>query len=319
VMSALAVGAVDTVLRTAAGFDQAHRPGGWGSARAARTDTAVAGAFVNLLLYDAFATVALRALHLLPEQTSVYSATLKYLLPRVLIETMYELSTVLGSGIYAREGSLGIFQKHLRDVPVLSLGHAGTVACQATVIPQLPWLARRSWGAQEPAPAALFRLRDPLPPLRTERLDLACGRDSVSAELLAGVPREAAGRDDVLAALRELVALLADQFRELRDQVIELEGRPAARDVAGFALVDRYALLLAGASVLGVWRHAGDGDDPFLADPSWAAAALHKVARRLTPKVPALPPGCEARIRQEVRIRYSARHSYDLWNTPVSG
>ncbi|MQS14901.1 acyl-CoA dehydrogenase [Streptomyces kaniharaensis] len=321
VMSALAVGAVDTVLRTAAGFDQSHRPNGWGAARAsaARTDTAVAGAFVNVLLYDSFAAVALRALHLLPEQTSVYSAALKYLMPRVLIETMYELSTVLGSGIYAREGSLGIFQKHLRDVPVLSLGHAGTVACQATVIPQLPWLARRSWFAEEPAPAGLFRLRDPLPPLRTERLSLACDRDSVSAELLAGVAEEAAGRGRVLAVLRELVALLAEQFRELREQVLELEEHPAAREVAGFALVDRYALLLAGASVLGVWRHAQGGDDPFLADPSWAAAALHKVARRLTPKVPALPPECEARILQEVRIRFSARHSYDLWNTPVSG
>ncbi|MDX6765085.1 acyl-CoA dehydrogenase, partial [Streptomyces sp. F8] len=113
------------------------------------------------------------------------SAALKYLLPRVLTETMYDLSIVLGSGFYTREGTLGIFQKHVRDVPVLSLGHAGTVACQATVIPQMPRLARSSWFVEDEAPAGLFRLHGDLPPLRTEQLSLACGRDSLSATMLA--------------------------------------------------------------------------------------------------------------------------------------
>lgn len=319
VISAMAVAAVDTSLRTAVDFAYRHPS----RTDSARTDAAVTGAFVNLLLYDSLALASTRALHLLPAETSVYSASLKYLLPRVLTETMYDLSIVLGAGIYTRDGTLGIFGKHVRDVPVLSLGHAGSAACQATVIPQLHRLARRSWFTEDAAPAALFRpgaSGTGLPPLRTERLSLACGRDSLSATLLdvaASVP----GRGRVERALRALAGQLVEEFRDLRHRVLTLrtEGMAARTSAACFALMDRYALLLAAAAVLGVWRHNQDGADPFLADPSWAAAALHRVARRLGARVDDLPPECMTRIRHEVHLRYSAQRGYDLYNTPVPG
>ncbi|MFI9099293.1 acyl-CoA dehydrogenase [Streptomyces fildesensis] len=322
VIAATALAAVDTSLRTAVRFDHEHRGGGWGGARSdsQRTDAAATGAFVNLLLYDSLALVAMRAIHLLPTQTSVYSAALKYLLPRILTETMYDLSIVLGAGFYTREGTLGIFQKHVRDVPVLSLGHAGSVACQATVIPQLHRLARQSWFVEDDAPAGLFRPRAELPPLRTESLSLACGRDSLSASLLS-VAAAIPGRSPVERALRGLAGQLVEEFRDLRDRVLALE--PADRTTpvgpASFALMDRYALLLAASAVLGVWRHNQDGSDPFLADPAWAAAALHRIARRLGAKVPDLPGECETRLRHEVHVRFSAQRSYDLYNTPIPG
>lgn len=313
VISAMAVAAVDTSLRTAVGFAH-HHPSRTDSVR---TDAAVSGAFVNLLLYDSLALAASRALHLLPAQTSVYSAALKYLLPRVLTETMYDLSIVLGAGIYSPDGALGIFGKHVRDVPVLSLGHAGTVACQATIIPQLHRLARRSWFVEDEAPGTLFRPGDGLPPLRTDRLSLACGRDALSATLLS-VAACVPGRGPAERALRTLAAQLVEELRDLRDRVLALRTGEYA-DAACFALVDRYALLLAAAAVLGVWRHNQDGSDPFLGDASWAAAALHRIARRLGTRPGDLPPECETRIRHEVQLRYSAQRGYDLHNTPVPG
>lgn len=322
VISAMAVGAVDTSLRTAISFDQEHRARGWRTAGndSARTDGAFTGAFVNLLLYDSLAVVATRALHLLPAETSVYSAALKYLLPQVLIATMYDLSVVLGAGIYARGGTLGIFQKHIRDVPVLSLGHAGTVACQATMIPQLPRLAQKSWFREEEAPAALFQPHGALPSLDTARLSLACGRDSLSASLLSAAA-DIPGHGPAEHALRELAQLLTGELRELRDRVSAMtavDGAvPAGADC--FALMDRYALLLSAAAVLGVWRHGQGGGDPFLADASWAAAALHVVARRLGARPADLPPECELRIRHEIQLRHTTRHSFDLYNTPVPG
>ncbi|MFG3282472.1 acyl-CoA dehydrogenase [Streptomyces sp. NPDC048111] len=321
VISALAVGAVDTVLRTAVGFEESARAHAVDGSRGdPDRPGATTGALVNLLLYDALAVVALRALHLLPEQTSVFSAALKYLLPKVLTETMYDLSTVLGSGIYSREGTLGIFQKHVRDVPVLSLGHAGSAACQATIIPQLSRLARSSWFREQPPPAALFRPWGPLPPLSAERLVLASGRDSLIACLPAIGP-EITGDDPCVRALAALAHALTAELRELGDRVRALDdgGRATLPTAAGFALADRYALLLAGAAVLGVWYHARDGGDPFLADAAWAAAALHRVARRLGARVPALPPACEARVRRELWVRFGAQNSYDLYNAPVHG
>ncbi|WP_405832608.1 acyl-CoA dehydrogenase [Streptomyces sp. NBC_00105] len=323
VIAATAVAALDTSLRTAVRFDR-ERSGGWqaggGRGDGGRTGAALTNAFVNLLLYDALAVVATRALHLLPAETSVYSAALKYLLPRVLTETMYDLSIVLGSGLYTREGTLGIFQKHVRDVPVLSLGHAGTVACQATVIPQMPRLARASWFVEDEAPAGLFRLQGDLPPLRTDRLSLACGRDSLSATMLA-VSAGIDGTGPVESALRTLAGQLVEEFRDVRARVLRLEaaGAAATAQPAKFALMDRYALLLAAAAVLGLWDQGRYGPDPFLADPSWAAAALHRIARRLGTRVADLPPECETRIRHEVQLRFSTQISYDLYSTPIPG
>ncbi|MEC4574177.1 acyl-CoA dehydrogenase [Streptomyces virginiae] len=321
VIAATAVAALDTSLRTAVRFDR-ERSGGWqtGGRDGGRTGAALTSAFVNLLLYDALAVVATRALHLLPAETSVYSAALKYLLPRVLTETMYDLSIVLGSGLYTREGTLGIFQKHVRDVPVLSLGHAGTVACQATVIPQMPRLARSSWFVEDEAPAGLFRLHGDLPPLRTERLSLACGRDSLSATMLA-VAAGIDGAGPVERALRTLADGLVGELRDVRRRVLALEAAGAAGSArpARFALMDRYALLLAAAAVLGLWDQARYGPDPFLADPSWAAAALHRIARRLGTRVADLPAECETRIRHEVQLRFSTQISYDLYSTPIPG
>ncbi|MEU9163601.1 acyl-CoA dehydrogenase [Streptomyces sp. NPDC048424] len=322
VIAATAVAALDTSLRTAVRFDR-ERSGGWqsgGRGDGGRTGAALTNAFVNLLLYDALAVVATRALHLLPAETSVYSAALKYLLPRVLTETMYDLSIVLGSGFYTREGTLGIFQKHVRDVPVLSLGHAGTVACQATVIPQMPRLARASWFVEDEAPAGLFRLRGDLPPLRTDRLSLACGRDSLSATMLA-VSAGIDGTGPVESALRTLAGQLVEEFRDVRARVLRLDaaGAAATAQPAKFALMDRYALLLAAAAVLGLWDQGRYGPDPFLADPSWAAAALHRIARRLGTRVADLPGECETRIRHEVQLRFSTQISYDLYSTPIPG
>lgn len=224
VISATAVAALDTSLRTAVRFDR-ENSGGWqGRGIDGRTGAALTNAFVNLLLYDSLAVVATRALHLLPAETSVYSAALKYLLPRVLTETMYDLSIVLGSGFYTREGTLGIFQKHVRDVPVLSLGHAGTVACQATVIPQMPRLARSSWFIEDEAPAGLFRLRGDLPPLRTDRLSLACGRDSLTASMLV-VAAGVEGSGPVERALRTLAGQLVEELRDVRRMGAAAGGR----------------------------------------------------------------------------------------------
>ncbi|GGN45971.1 acyl-CoA dehydrogenase [Streptomyces fuscichromogenes] len=321
-MASLVSAAVDTALRTAVAVDRGQGPGGSGTGPVDPQNTAdtLAGAFVNLLLYDCLAVVATRALHLLPAETSVYSAAVKLLLPRVLNDTMYDLATVLGAHIYTREGPVGVFQKHLRDVPVVSLGHAGTVACQATIIPQLRPLAEASWFTGAPAPAALFRPGAPMPPFRYDRLALACGRDSVNATLLETAAC-LTGTGAAQRALRHLAGQLTAELHELRGRVLALPPLDVTAPVspAWFALTDRYVLVLAAACVLGVWRHNQDGPDPFLADPAWAVAALHRIAGRLGTPACDLPAQCTARIHQEVLARYGDRRSFDLYNMPIPG
>ncbi|WP_441250994.1 acyl-CoA dehydrogenase family protein [Kitasatospora sp. McL0602] len=316
----MALGAADTALRTVVRFAlgrQLYRKSVMEIPHARAT---LSTAFLDLLISDSLSLVGTRAVHLLPDETSVYASAVKYLVPKILTETMYELSIVLGARFYVREGEFGIFQKHVRDLPVLSLGHAGSAACQATIIPQLPRLARRSWFKAEPAPAELFQPRTPLPPIRYDQLALATGRDSLSASLVAAVDDLPSSNPEE-RAVHSLALRLMDELRQLQEAALQLspQDRTALASPSSFSLADRYAVLLAAAAVLGVWREARGGADAFLADPAWAAAALHRLARRLGHQPPPLPAGCETRLHDEVIRRFTEHRSYDLYDTPLAG
>ncbi|MET8542861.1 acyl-CoA dehydrogenase [Kitasatospora sp. NPDC004799] len=321
VLPGMAIGAADTGLRTVVGFALGRRLYRRTVLDLPHARSTLTGAFLDLLVCDSLSLVGTRAVHLLPEETSVTAAVVKYLVPKVLTEVMHDLSIVLGARFYLREGEFGIFQKHLRDLPVLSLGHAGSAACQATVIPQLARLARRAWFTGDAAPAALFETRTDLPGIPFDRLTLAAGRDGLAASLVAacddlpdGTPEE--------HAVRALALGMADELRRLQRDSLALapQDRTALAGPGAFALADRYAVFLAAAAVLGVWRAArADGTDPFLADPSWAAAALHRLARRLGHRPADLPAGCEETVHRELLRRFHERRGYDLHDTPLAG
>ncbi|MEW2620557.1 acyl-CoA dehydrogenase family protein [Streptomyces sp. NPDC048106] len=317
----MAVGTTDTALRTVVRFAlgrQLYRKSVMEIPHARDT---LSGAFTDLLTCDSLSLAATRAVHLLPEQTSVFAAAAKYLVPKVLTDTMHDLSIVLGARFYLRDGEYGIFQKHLRDLPVLSLGHAGSAACQATIIPQLSRLARRSWFADEPAPARLFQPRADLPGLPYDRLTLASGRDALSATLVAAVDR-LPGASPEERAVQRLTLQLVDELRQVQEasRALAPQDRTALAAPAVFALADRYAVLLAAAAAIGVWQQAArDGGDAFLADPAWLAAALHRLARRLGRRPAGLPASVDARMHEEVLRRFRERTSYDLYDTPLAG
>ncbi len=316
----MALGAADTALRTVVGFALGRRLYRKSVMDIPHAKATLGNAFLDLLISDSLSLVGTRAVHLLPDETSVYASAVKYLVPKLLTETMYELSIVLGARFYVREGEFGIFQKHVRDLPVLSLGHAGSAACQATIIPQLPRLARRSWFKTAPAPAELFRPRSPLPPIRYDQLALASGRDSLSASLVAAVDSLPSSTPEE-RAVHSLTLRLMDELRQIQESALQLapQDRTALASPSSFSLADRYAVLLAAASVLGVWQQSRGGADEFLADPSWAAAALHRLARRLGHQPPPLPASCETRVHDEVIRRFRDSHSYDLYDTPLAG
>ncbi|WP_405404630.1 acyl-CoA dehydrogenase [Streptomyces sp. NBC_01104] len=316
----MALGATDTNLRTVVGFALGRQLYRRSAMEIPHARATLSAAFLDLLICDSLSLAATRAVHVLPEETSVYAAAVKYLVPKMLTDAMYDLSIVLGARFYVREGEFGIFQKHVRDLPVLSLGHAGSAACQATIIPQLSRLAKRAWFAGDPAPPTLFRFREDLPPIPFDRLTLASGRDSLSASLVAAVDELPSSTPEERAVHGSALRMM-DELRQIQEQSrgLEPQDRTALASPGSFALADRYAVLLAAASVIGVWQQARDGDDPFLADPAWAAAALQRLGRRLGRPLPDLPESCERRVHEEVLHRFHENRSYDLYNTPLAG
>ncbi len=329
-LPSMALAGVDTALRATGGFAVRARADGRCPLDVRSVKELFCGVFLDLLLSDCVALVATRAVHLLPAQASGYAAVAAYLAHRVLGDAMDDLASVLGGARYAAAGTYGMFQKLYRDVPVPSLGHAGSVGRQATILSRLPLAARDGWLAEPEPPAGLFRLHEDLPPLDLARSALSAAGDPLIGTLLAGselVEREGdfGGHPECAAALRTATRALIGELRSLREQFGRLDpADPAAlADPHAFALADRYALVAAAAACLGVWRAARDAPHPradsFLADPGWPAAALHRVCRLLGLAVPDRPAAVSERILAEVLGRLDAARSFDLYDTPLAG
>lgn len=312
VLPGMAVGVLDSQLRMATHFALARTLYGRPVADLPPARSVLVDAFLDLLICDCLAMVAARALHVLPGQTSVYAAAVKYLVPNLLHEANYALSTLLGARSYLRSGPYAAFQKNTRDLAVAMLAHASSAACQATIIPQLAHLARRSWQRAEAPPAALFRLADPLPELDFGRLALSCmGTDNLSATLLSARADTAATR--ATPGLAQALDHFAGELGRLREDCVSLP--PGERTVVAgpgsFDLVDRYATLLAASACVGVWSH---NPGLFRSGTPWLVAALWRLAGRLG--VAAMgdrgADGFDEPVFAELRRRHDEGLAFDL-------
>ncbi|ORT56558.1 acyl-CoA dehydrogenase [Streptomyces sp. CB03238] len=313
----------DTALRTVMRFAVRRRPDGRSSLDVRHVRSVLTGAFLDLLLSDCLALVATRALHLLPRQMSAYAAAAAYIAPKIVTEAMDEMSAVLGGESFAEDGTYGMFQKQLRDLPVTSLGHAGSAGRQVSILPQLPFFARHAWFADPEPPPALFRPDGGLPPLDLAAPALLGDGDPLAATLVACTDRletmaVSARHQDCLGALRFLVRRLTTELDELRTLFIRITpgDRAALASPRSFSLADRYTLVLAAAACLGVWQEQRDGT--FLADPAWPTATLYRTCGRLGLPLPDRPEESERRVLAEALARLSGRRSYDLYGSALA-
>lgn len=316
VTAGLGLGVLDaglhTVLRFAAGRHLYGRP----VAELPHARASLAGAFTDLLAADCLATVAARSVHLLPGQASAYAAAVKYLVPLLVEEAMHDLSVVLGARFYLREGEHAIFGKHARDLPALSIGHAGSVACQLALLPQLPSLARGATRG-EPAPADVFRPGVPVPALRLDRLRLV---GTAEDPLMACLPGEVAAlrRDGAPESVVRLGDRLLAELDRLREQAGALPPtqRGVLADSSSLRLTETYAVLLAAIACLGVRRH--HGGPSILTEPAWLHAALSRLVSRLDHRPTMLPWACADPLFAELTRRTRSGHGLCLAGEPVA-
>ncbi|MFF2025123.1 acyl-CoA dehydrogenase family protein [Streptomyces sp. NPDC058171] len=311
---AMFTGILDTALRTCLRHLTSRRLYGRPAVDLPEVRSVLAATHADLLLCDAFSTVAARALHVLPGETALYSAAVKYVVSKVLMDAMHRLSTLLGAHFYIREGEHAIFQKLLRDNQLAGFGHAARAACQMSLLPQLPLLARRSWKAAEPPPAELFRLGADLPPLPFDRLQVsAAGRERLSSALAAGLAAEPELRR-IHSTIDQVGGYLVADLRRLAE---ECERLPAAEltvaaSSAAYDRTHRYANVLVAAACLGLWRENQDHRDPFLRDPAWFAAVLHRIPLRPGHPPARLPDDLERLLFDELMDRYESVTSLGL-------
>ncbi|MFF4604069.1 acyl-CoA dehydrogenase [Streptomyces sp. NPDC001339] len=310
----MAVGCADTALRAVITAIQARSPGVRTlTSRYARR--AITSAFADTLVCDCLLLASIRSLHLLPEESSVWTAAAMYLVPRLLRQSTGDLAPVLGPGALQEEGAFGTFRKHLRDLSELPPGPVGAAAALATLAPQLPFLARTSWTASPPPPG-LFSASASLPPLDPGRLDLAAGGDTLMAvlphaeEALGSLPAGDPDAEVLRAQVRSLVA----ELRSFGESCRALPARDltALATPHSYALVERYTLLAAAAAALGVWLF-GDGTG-FWSDRAWLISCLGRIQLRLGLPEPTIGERLGEALLAEVVERCVQGRSLDLYD-----
>ena len=225
--AALSLGAGDTALRLTLDF-ALHRPIYRRNVFAlAYPRRLLVDAFLDLLMCEALAIATARAMHLAPEELSLWSATVKYFVPATIEMTLGNLTVVLGGRSYLREGHWhGLFQKIVRDNAQVNLFDGSPVVNLEVIAQQLRLLSeQRGQPRDEEALALLtrriFDLSQALPPFDADRLSL----EARGGDLLAGV-----GLLRKLALLKERDGAKPDAF--VLDQLIGLIGRVAEMEEA---------------------------------------------------------------------------------------
>ncbi len=312
-LPAMTLGALDTGIRTVLRFGEDRVLRGRPVAAMPLVRSVLAESFVDLLLADCLATTVARAVHLLPEDTNAYASVVKYVASGRAIQAMARLGEVLGAQSYLRGGEYGIFQKMQRDLAPAGFGHAARVACLATVLPQLPRLARRSWPIAQAPQAGLYDPDAELPPVPFERLRIASAADPLMSQLLAAAEALPPGAGP---RLRELTRTFTAELARLRAAALAL--RPAdlavGGDPAALDLTARYTAVLTASTCLNRWLAEQRRPGTFLADPAWVTAALVRLTGDLDGRPRALPPSLAGPIHAELARRYAAGRTFDLFN-----
>jgi len=296
VIPALATGTVDSALRLAVVYlrqRQLYGNTAWDIPHARASVTRVWGA---LIAADALSRASVRALHLHPDECFIASAATKYLVPTLLNDAMNELSVLFGSTFYARSDEFGVFEKWVRDLIVLPIGHAGSMACLSSIVPHLPTWSRRSRGQSVYDPA-LFRTDTITGDLDFSRLGLGAGKaDSMTAplesgEVISAVLTEQPALSDLISRWQGELKAVREVARLLDVAEIGIDASPTALETAR-----RLCRLMAVGALLGTWYEGRTiSTSPFRRSSSAALAAFYRISDFL----PA-DPGGSSRVGMDV-------------------
>ena len=285
--AALSLGAADTALRITVDFAQQRRIYNNTVVNIPYPRQLLLECFLDLLICDCTAVAGARALHVAPEQMSVWSAIVKNFVPVTVESLIQQLSRVLGARFYLREDHCsGMFQKIVRDNAIVSLFDGSTAVNLEMIALQLrrrlretPFASNRE--TAEHSLSTIFNIVEPLPEFVSEKFDLSCpGPDPVFSTLSGINDQLEALPDGVANALKSLVIELQGAVSTLRTEVEAawksnaLGTRPSARL---FRLAQRYSTLFAAASCLHLWMHSRQHLDPFFRDGIWVILSLRRL------------------------------------------
>jgi alkylation response protein AidB-like acyl-CoA dehydrogenase len=283
IVPALSLGAADTALRTTVSFAVARKLYGASIFTIPHTRQTLVDAFVDLLICDCQVVAAARALHVLPEQMTLFSAIVKYYVPTTVEKVLRSLAMVLGARYYLREVHWwGIFQKLVRDNALASLFDGSTAVNLHNIALHLRQQSSRGHETSNGAGRELFNLQCRLPPFSPEKFELTNrGRNDILGGLLS---TRALITDPEISSLIDDLLAEGEHFNQHLRELLANENAAFDKRAESFELAKRYCVFHAAAICVQIWLHNRKFLGDFFAEGRWLVLALDRLLTNFQPE-----------------------------------
>ena len=300
----LSLGAADTALRLALAFALKRRIYRETVFALPVARTQLVNSFTDLLICDCMTLFAARALHVVPNQMSLWSSVTKYFVPTLLENMVRDTATILGARYYLREHyASGMFQKIVRDIALVSLFDGSTQVNLSLIASQLGQVAHNKQvtsmqannGQNETAASRIKRtcsLEEPLPKFDGEKLVLTNrGQDDLQLGLLLVTEQykrqPGDGDDKSLESDIELLMRRFVQERQTLDQAVrDLVAAQGDMSISteGFELARIHCILHAASACYYMWLYNRSTLDDQFASGHWLVLCLIRLLKMLSPR-----------------------------------
>jgi alkylation response protein AidB-like acyl-CoA dehydrogenase len=337
VIGSLPLSAVDTGLRLTLDFTEGRVIFGSTVSDVPYSRRQLTEVFADQMIADAMSLGAVRCLQVAPEQVSVWSSVVKYLLPTLLEKSMSQLNTVLGARFFLRDHPhYGPYQKMLRDLLVANIADGNTVVNLRNLGQQLGGLlAKLRDAAPEAREAAaeragvLFGMDRELPPYEPWKQELfSRGADDALLAAPDGVRRlrELAAAADgterdrlerAAGAAEELLgrtATLADRAAALRTEL----GRAYGQSAELFELSKEYCLLHAVAACVLTFVHSHEASDAPLPSAALLLLMLERLRRHIHPVEQITDQSVIDEVMAVLRQLHREERLFSHWQLPLA-
>lgn len=300
--AALSLGQADTALRVTLDFVLSRKlydSTVWDIPHAKNT---LVEAFLDILTCECLAIAAVRAIHVLTDQMSLFSAIVKSFIPTTVNKLINSLSPVLGARYYLREEHCwGIFQKILRDHAIVSVFDGSTAVTLQAIALQLNQLASyRSCTENNNSEEIrkrlelLFKLEKSLPDFNPQKLELYNrGRDTILQgivivpEHLYKLKEEADINLEVIQTLIMLTNDIIIAINSQEQQILTELGKDYSckwsQSSSIFKLAKNYSILHTASTCLHMWLYNRQSLSSFFAQGEWLVLCLIRLMNNFSP------------------------------------
>lgn len=282
----LALGAMDTALRTTLRFALERKLYGSTVFELPHAKQTLVNAFTDLLIADCMAIFTARAMHVVPEQLSVLSAIVKYFVPTTAETVIRDLSVILGARFYLREShDFGVFQKVIRDNAIISLFDGSTIINLHALTLQLKSLCRRRVPGDtrrqdmDKRLADIFCLDRELKPFQYDRLDLFSKGNNLVLQGLDNTITTLSSMTVADTALHQDLLMYAVKIQEqaLTIEALVLDAGYNAANPESFEIAKKYCRMHAAVSCVNAWVYNRYTLGEHFAAGEWLLLCLHRL------------------------------------------